>query len=91
MSFGKGNLTRFWLDPWLYNDPLSVTAPILFALCENKDISVAQALSGVPITFRRWLFEELSRMWDNIWHDARNFQLGSNLDTIMWNLNKNLC
>jgi hypothetical protein len=36
VKIGKGNLTRFWLDPWLYKEPLYDSAPILFKLCDNK-------------------------------------------------------
>lgn len=50
-----GSMTRFWLDPWVYDEPLAKHAPVLFALCINKDISVAQALHGEPVLFRRWL------------------------------------
>lgn len=49
---GKGNLTRFWSDPWVYKEPLQDVAPLLFELSKNKNIMVAQFLSGVPITFR---------------------------------------
>ena len=41
VSIGNGMMTKFWLDPWVYKEPLSVIAPILFELCDNKNISVA--------------------------------------------------
>jgi hypothetical protein len=47
VSTENGSLTRFWLDPWLYNEPIAVIVPILFELCENKNITVAHALGGV--------------------------------------------
>jgi len=53
---GKGELTSFWLDSWLYDEPLSSCAPILFELCDNKNVTVAQVRNGFNITFRRWLF-----------------------------------
>ena len=41
VSIGNGMMTKFWLDPWVYKEPLSVIAPILFELCDNKNIPVA--------------------------------------------------
>ena len=31
----NGNLTRFWKDRWLYQQPLCLTEPELFELCER--------------------------------------------------------
>jgi hypothetical protein len=59
VKIGKGNLTRFWLDPWLYKEPLHDSAPILFELCDNKNLTVAHFFGGTQVTFRRWLFDEL--------------------------------
>jgi len=88
ISIGDGVLTRFWLDPWLYKEPLYVIAPILFELCENKNISVAQALNGTQISFRRWPFDDLRSTWETIWHDAVNFRLTSNADSVLWLIGK---
>jgi len=66
---GNGGLTRFWLDQ-IYKEPLYYCAPVLFELCENKNITVAQAIGGSQITFRRWLFEDLRTDWNRIWLDA---------------------
>ena len=81
-------LTRFWLDPWLYKEPLYVIVPILFELCENKNISVAQALNGTQISLRRWLFDDLRSTWETIWLDAVNFWLTSNVDSVLWLIGK---
>jgi hypothetical protein len=62
---------------------------VLFTLCENKEISVAQALHGVPILFRRWLHYELRIQWEKIWENAISFHLDDNPDTVVWNLGKN--
>jgi len=43
-------MTRFWVDPWVYD---AKQARILFALCENKEISVAQALQGRTYFFQK--------------------------------------
>jgi hypothetical protein len=81
-----GAQTRFWLDPWLDSEPLALHAPVLFALCENKNISVAHALQDTPIIFRRWLHVELRTSWEEIWERAKRFQLVDTSDEVMWKL-----
>jgi hypothetical protein len=88
LSTKNGKMTRFWQDPWVYNEPLSSHAPMLFELCENKSMTVAQALNGEPILFRRWLYQELRVQWEVIWEDANNFQLEDSADVVFWNLGK---
>jgi hypothetical protein len=34
----KGDLTLFWLDPWLYDRPICLVAPVLFDFCEEKKL-----------------------------------------------------
>jgi hypothetical protein len=43
VTFRRGNLTRFWFDPWVYKEPLYLAAPLLFELCDKKEITVAQS------------------------------------------------
>ncbi|GKA49396.1 RNA-directed DNA polymerase, eukaryota [Tanacetum coccineum] len=51
---GNGNDTRFWLDRWIGDKPLSVNFPRLFALELNKDVSVAVKMdTSVYHSFRR--------------------------------------
>jgi len=52
-------------------------------------MTVAQALNGEPILFRRWLCQELRVQWEVIWEDANNFQLEDSADVVFWNLGKN--
>jgi hypothetical protein len=52
-------------------------------------MTVAQALNGEPILFRRWLYQELRVQWEVIWEDANNFQLEDSADVVFWNLGKN--
>lgn len=73
IKIGNGELTSFWSDVWLYDEPLSSFAPILYELCETKNVTVAQVRNGVNITFRRWLFEELRTCWDKICYDMPFF------------------
>lgn len=80
----KGDKTRFWLDPWIYTEPVCVVSPVLFLLCEKKQISVAQALSGNELIFRRWLYSDLRNVWNQIWIDAMQFNLGVESDIVLW-------
>ena len=82
----NGEASRFWYDPWLHKDPLYLSGPNLFELCENKDISVAQVLSGTSVTFRRWLFDCLKDQWDKIMQESNSFQLKSDLHIVRWSI-----
>jgi hypothetical protein len=31
----KGNLVRFWIDPWLNDTPLVESVPVLFDICQG--------------------------------------------------------
>jgi hypothetical protein len=74
-------------DTWLYSEPLSTTSPDLFKLCEQKDISVFHLVTGlVPVTFSRWLTDDLRTEWNKILADVLNVQLESEPDTVCWKL-----
>lgn len=60
----NGENVRFWLDPWLYKEPLKDIAPILYKLSMNKLVSVAKVKNGeVSMQFSRWLHGDLAAMW----------------------------
>jgi hypothetical protein len=40
----NGKMYLFWLDPWQCEEPLCLKFPVLFDLCENKNMSVYQFL-----------------------------------------------
>jgi hypothetical protein len=42
ISVRDGKNTRFWLDSWLYKEHLYLMVPVLFELCENKEISCSR-------------------------------------------------
>lgn len=84
----NGQLTRFWFDPWVYDQPLKDIAPSLFEICNQKSISVAYVLDENTVNFRRWLFEDLKMEWEKIIEDARSFQLNPSQDKIQWCLGK---
>ena len=74
----NGKTTLVWKYIWLYNYPLCILHPDLFKLCDQKDISVFQLISGeVAISFCRWLTPELQSEWYKIKGDIFDTQLGS--------------
>lgn len=86
----NGCHTRFWKDNWLYQQPLCEIAPVLFALCDFKDVMVDQVRNGdIVITFRRRLPRYLRLQWEQIWSDVLAFHLGNDYDTVLWSLEKN--
>jgi hypothetical protein len=79
----NGKSTLVWKDTWLYSEPLSTTSPDLFKLCEQKDILVFQLIIGlVPVTFSRWLNDDLRNEWNKILADVLNVQLESEPDKV---------
>lgn len=86
VKVGRGNLTRFWNDPWLFQEPLCMITPLLFELAEDKKMTVAQFKGGVQVTFRRWLPGELRSEWEVILNAANAFQLIDQLDSVTWSL-----
>ncbi|GJW82331.1 hypothetical protein Tco_0146306 [Tanacetum coccineum] len=51
---GKGTCTSFWKDLWIGDNLLKLSFPRLFALEENKDISVADKMNtSISSSFRR--------------------------------------
>nr|GEU85267.1 hypothetical protein [Tanacetum cinerariifolium] len=60
---GNGQNTKFWLDTWILDSPLSVRFPRLFALDSNKQVSVASkwAASGFNASFRREIRDGVER------------------------------
>lgn len=86
ISSKNGELTRFWMNPWVYKEPLYLSHPVLFELCENKGVTVAQAMNGTAITFRRWLFDELRTIWNKILNNSNSFLLKSDSDVIFGSL-----
>jgi hypothetical protein len=63
----NGKMTLFWKDPWLLDKPICLIAPVLFDLCDDKDITVYQFLVREgQLTFSRWLPPLLFEQWLNI-------------------------
>ena len=73
-----------------YDKPLIKIVPVLFILCEQKEVTVHDVKNDiVQITFRRWLTDELQICWDLIQSDVHNFELQNAEDIVFWRLEKN--
>jgi hypothetical protein len=89
IKIGNGANIRFWEDSWLTDSPLCSLIPVLYALSEQKGISVADVKTGIIcITFRRWLPLELQNIWDMVWSKVEIFQLSEAEDKIRWKIGK---
>lgn len=86
IKIGNGELTSSWNDVFLFDKPLSATAPVLYELCESKEVTVAQFRRGMKITFRRWLPEDLRTCWDKICADISTFQFSDISNSVIWML-----
>ena len=85
----NGKLTLFWEDPWLYNKPLCVVAPILYDLCHDKLASVYHVLTvDGRLNFRRWLPPILFENWINILGDVYKFSFDNIDDVVTWKWSK---
>jgi hypothetical protein len=49
---GDGRRARFWLDVWSGASPLKDRFPLIFAICDDTEVTVAQVLSGTDINLR---------------------------------------
>jgi hypothetical protein len=81
----NGKNTLFWKDPWLDDKPICTITPVVFDLCEDKDVTVYQFLvCGGQLKFTRWLPPILFEQWVEIVENAFNFQFCNTDDTVKW-------
>jgi hypothetical protein len=86
----RGNIVRFWLDPWLNNTPLCESYPSLFDVCHAQEWTFEKVLScNLVIPFRRRLCQVLQEHWDYIKNAAINYDRPLVSDGILWMLNAN--
>ena len=86
----NGRKTSLWLDSWLHNRPLSFSAPVLFDLCCEKNISVHSFLAKQgQLHFSRWLPHVLFEQWLGIINSVYNHPFVNSEDTPVWAWNKN--
>lgn len=77
--------TLFWKDIWLYDQPLYILYPDLFAMCQKPDLTVFQVIADIhSVTFSRWLVDMWKENWDQIVHDIANVHLSDGVDVVKW-------
>ncbi|GKA70432.1 hypothetical protein Tco_0776571 [Tanacetum coccineum] len=83
---GDGKDTLFWLDPWLEDGPFKCKFPRVYALEENKHVSVGDKLNmGLSASLRRFPRggAENSQM-NNLRHLVNEVVLSGKSDTWIW-------
>jgi hypothetical protein len=83
-----GNRTSFWRDWWIESRPLNESFPLLFAICDDESVSVANALQGegLAIRFRRSLDQGGTIQWRILCALVEGVVLAPGLDQIHWHL-----
>jgi hypothetical protein len=63
MQVGDGTRTHFWGDSWCGHSPLKDKFPDLFAICNDQNITVANAArTNWRLSFKRWLSVDLQKI-----------------------------
>jgi len=76
LNVRDGQRTLFWKDIWLYDQPLCMLYPDLFAMCQQSDLTVFQVKTDIQsVTFSRWLVDIWKENWEKIVHDLANVHL----------------
>ncbi|GJS60856.1 RNA-directed DNA polymerase, eukaryota [Tanacetum coccineum] len=86
LEVGDGKDTLFWLDPWLEDGPFKCKFPRVYALEENKHVSVGDKLNmGLSASLRRFPRggAENSQM-NNLRHLVNEVVLSGKSDTWIW-------
>nr|GFB04345.1 RNA-directed DNA polymerase, eukaryota [Tanacetum cinerariifolium] len=85
-----GHNTRFWYDSWVFDQPLCVRFPRLFALETDKESTVALKLgsSSVDASFRRSVRDGVERQqWDDLNSVSGSVTLSASKDRWICDLN----
>jgi hypothetical protein len=85
-----GSQTRFWEDLWIGNGPLMKKYPSLYNIVRNKNASVAQVLSTVPlkVSFRKALVGDNWDKWLQLVGGTLAVHLNEHRDFFVWNCSK---
>ena len=86
----KGDVVRFWKDPWLDGYSLCVSYPGLFDICQAQDWTFEKVLSvECEVPFRRRFLPGMIVQWNYIVNAALQIVRSTNSDKISWSLNAN--
>lgn len=96
ISVGDGRRVNFWKDPWADHEALCTLFPRLFAMCDNKDVRIAEVGSfrggkwSWSLSFRRDFFaweEELYKQFCLLINSI--IPAHREVDLLVWCLNQN--
>jgi hypothetical protein len=77
--------TSLWKDRWINETPFCLRYPILFQLCQNKDIIVHNfILRQGRLNFSRWLPAWLFEQWLEMVNLIYNCQFENINDSMIW-------
>ena len=86
----KGDIARFWYDPWYQETPLRMSHPDLFDISHAQEYTFGKAGdTNFDIPFRRSLSPVLFQHWTEIKNAAREVVLDGETDVVSWSLNAN--
>ena len=81
----NGHSTFFWEDPWLHQKPLCLLHPVLYDLCQDKNISVHTfILKQAQLSFTRWLSPFLFDFWISLIDEVYAYPFANIADSISW-------
>jgi len=86
----NGQSTLFWDDPWLHQKPLCILHPVLYDICQDKNISVHTfILKQAQLSFSRWLPPILFDSWVSLIDEIYAYPFANSSDEISWKGGKN--
>ena len=81
----NGQSTLFWEDPWLHQKPLCILHPVLYDICQDKNISVHTfILKQAQLSFSRWLPPILFDSWVSLIDEIYAYPFANSADEISW-------
>jgi hypothetical protein len=87
---GNGKRTQLWNDVWIKSAPLRICFLRIFAICDDRNISVAKcAESNWELHFRRMLGDAEFSEWTEMQGVLRGVTLSDRDDEISWGLTAN--
>jgi hypothetical protein len=90
MKVGDGKSTSFWQDAWCGSTPLCESFPEIFHICNEQEITVADAAAhGWNFSFRRYLSPELTAQVHGLLGIVRQVNLSHERDRPVWKWTKN--
>jgi hypothetical protein len=89
MQVENGRLTSFWQGAWCGSIPLRDSFPEIFHICNEREITVADAAAhGWNFSFRRYLSPELAAQIHGLLGIVRQTNLSQEKDKPVWKWTK---